>query len=347
MTKPLPEGEGENWKPAAFARDIDAGSTLQVLLVSAVASVLVTRFYLSLTGYPRIGGNGPLHVAHLLWGGLLMLVAVIILAATIGKRARRLAAVAGGVGFGLFVDELGKFITADNDYFFQPAIALIYVVFVLLFLAFRAIERESLSEHERLVNAAETLTEIVLSGATNTELARARLLVERCGVQGPLADGLREAIESATRVPERRSPISAAAAWAWRTYDRLLDWPWFHRAIWVVFVAQAVLGLIATAAIGWATLTDRGPPTVQGTLLTSVVSLVLVLIGVARLPTSRLDAYRWFERSVLISVFFTQVIMFWQDQLTAVGGLFWDLALLAVLRFLIRQERARIVTQRS
>jgi hypothetical protein len=346
LIQPLPEGEGENWKPAAFARDVDAGSTLQLLLVSAIAAVLVTRLYLSLTGYPRMGGSGPLHIAHLLWGGLLMLVSVSILVATIGKRARRLAAVMGGVGFGLFVDELGKFITSDNDYFFQPAIALIYVVFILLFLLFRAIERESLSEHERLVNAAETLTEIVLSGATRTELARARLLVERCGVQGPLADGLREAIESATRVPERTSPISAAAAWAWRTYDRLLEWPWFHRAIWVVFVAQAVFGLIATVAVGWATLNDRTPPGVQGTLLTSALSLVLVLVGVARLPTSRLDAYRWFERSVLISVFFTQVVMFWQDQLTAVGGLFWDLALLAVLRFLIRQERARIVTQR-
>jgi len=47
---------------------------------------------------------------------------------------------------------------------------------------------------------------------------------------------------------------------------------------------------------------------------------------------------------VLISVFFTQVIVFWQDQLAALGGLVWDLALLTTLRFLIRQEEARIVT---
>jgi hypothetical protein len=315
-----------------------------VLLVSSVTSVLVTRLYLSMTGYPRIGG-GPLHIAHLLWGGLLMLISLVILLAFFGKRAKRLAAIVGGLGFGLFIDEIGKFVTTDNDYFFQPSIALIYVVFVVLFLGFRAIERDSLSPHELLVNAADLLREIVLSGATRTGLARAHLLLDNCGVEGPLADGLREAITSATRVPERSSPLSTVANFAWHTYDRLLDWPWFHRAIWVVFVAQAIGGLATTAALGLATFSERALPAIQTTLLTSTISLGLVLLGVARLPRSRLDAYRWFERSVLISVLFTQVIVFWQDQLTGLGGLIWDLVLLAVLRFLIRQEAAREMGQ--
>ena len=68
-----------------------------------------------------------------------------------------------------------------------------------------------------------------------------------------------------------------------------------------------------------------------------------VLIGVVRLPRSRLDAYRWFERGVLVSIFLTQVIIFWQAQLPALGGLVWDLFLLTVLRFLAKQEEARVV----
>jgi hypothetical protein len=329
---------------SAFARNADAGTNLQLLLVSAITAVLVTRLYLTLTGYPRIG-SGPLHIAHLLWGGLLMLVAVVIALVVLGKRGKRLAAIVGGLGLGLFVDEIGKFVTADNNYFFQPAIALIYVLFVVLFLVFRAIERQSLSEHELLVNAADMLSEIVLAGATRAELARAHLLLDRCGVEGPLAEGLRQAIANATHLPEHRSRLTTAAAWAWRTYDALLEWPWFQRAIWLVFVGQAVFGLIATAVYVWATIEGVSP--ISGAqLLTSSISLVLVLIGVERLPRSRLDAYRWFERSVLVSISFTQVIMFWQDQLTALGGLFWDLVLLEVLRYLMKQETARIVTER-
>jgi len=315
------------------------------LLVSAVVAVLLTRLYLELTGFPRIGGGG-LHIAHLLWGGLLMLSALVLLLSVLGKRTKRWAAVLGGLGFGLFVDELGKFVTDDNNYFFQPAIALIYVLFVVLFLAFKAIERRSLTPEELLVNAADMLREVILGGATRAEVVRARRLLDRSGFEGPLAEGLRDAIDSASRAPERVSPIAAAARFAWRTYDKLVEWPWFHRAIWIIFVAQAVLGLIAAVALGLATMRTGTPPLQLGTLAASSISLALVLIGVMRLPTSRLDAYRWFERGVLVSILITQVLVFWQDQLAALGGLLWDLALLTALRFLLKQEEARTALKR-
>src|SRR6185503_20062274 len=93
-----------------LARDIDANAYLETLLVAAVTSVLLTRLYLHMSGYPQLG-SGPLHLAHLLWGGLLMLVALVLLLASLGKRLKHVAAAVGGLGFGLFVDEIGKFVT--------------------------------------------------------------------------------------------------------------------------------------------------------------------------------------------------------------------------------------------
>ena len=47
---------------------------LTVLVVAFVVTVTVTRIFLAATGYPRIGG-ATFHLAHALWGGLLLTVA--------------------------------------------------------------------------------------------------------------------------------------------------------------------------------------------------------------------------------------------------------------------------------
>ena len=53
----------------------------------------------------------------MLWGGALMLVALVLLLAFLDRTVQHVAAVIAGLGFGTFVDEIGKFLTADNDYF--------------------------------------------------------------------------------------------------------------------------------------------------------------------------------------------------------------------------------------
>ena len=55
-----------------------------------------------------------------------MVVALVILLGLVSPAARQVAAVVGGVGLGLFIDELGEFVTADNNYFFKPTAAIIY-----------------------------------------------------------------------------------------------------------------------------------------------------------------------------------------------------------------------------
>ncbi len=140
-------------------RDVEIGSLQDGFLISAVATILVIRLQLWLTQYPQLGG-GKLHIAHLLWGGLLMLIAIGLALSYVGRSLRMPAAILGGVGFGFFIDELGKFITSDNDYFFQPSAAIIYLIFVLLYLLTSWMQRRrGFSSGEYLANAADLLTE--------------------------------------------------------------------------------------------------------------------------------------------------------------------------------------------
>lgn len=124
-----------------FYQNIRARDQLELFLLGAVSSLLLVRFYLHITGYPQIGSGG-LHIAHMLWGGALMLVALVIALSFLGARAQRLTAFIGGIGFGVFIDELGKFITRDNNYFYQPTIGLIYAIFICLYLAFNFLSRK-------------------------------------------------------------------------------------------------------------------------------------------------------------------------------------------------------------
>ena len=75
-------------KPQALI-SADAGERLELMLVSAIATVLVIRTFLAVTGYPQIGGDG-VHIAHLLWGGLGLAAALIIMRGIVSGCARGL-----------------------------------------------------------------------------------------------------------------------------------------------------------------------------------------------------------------------------------------------------------------
>jgi hypothetical protein len=114
-------------------------------LVAFAVTVIFTRIFLQLTGFPQVG-NSVLHIAHALWGGLLLFIAVLLPLALANRWAIQGSAILGGIGIGLFIDEVGKFITQTNDYFFPPALSLIYGFFlltVLVFLYFRGPRRDN------------------------------------------------------------------------------------------------------------------------------------------------------------------------------------------------------------
>jgi hypothetical protein len=115
-------------------RSVAIGDLHEIFLVSSIGMILVIRLQLWATNYPKLG-SGRLHFAHLLWGGLLMLVAIGILLSFVDRRLRVPTAVVAGAGFGFFIDEVGKFVTSNNDYFFKPTGAIIYLTFIVVYFA--------------------------------------------------------------------------------------------------------------------------------------------------------------------------------------------------------------------
>jgi len=188
----------------------------ETLLMTGVATILVIRTQLWLTNYPQLGGRG-LHIAHLLWGGLFMLVAIGLLLTYLGRRVRRVAAVVGGVGFGFFIDELGKFITEDNNYFYRPAAALIYLIFIGLFLITRSMQRrERLGPRDDLANAVDLLGDAARDDLDRDGRREALALLRRADPADPLVAPLRSVFEGLAARPVATPGAGARAVAATR-----------------------------------------------------------------------------------------------------------------------------------
>lgn len=134
---------------------------LRVTLLAFAATVVLTRLFLMVTGYPKLGG-GNLHIAHMLWGGLLLFAAS-LLPLILGNRwVYHLSAVLSGIGVGLFIDEVGKFITLSNDYFYPAAAPIIYAFFLLTVLLYLRVRRvEPRDPRAELYRAFDDFSEVL------------------------------------------------------------------------------------------------------------------------------------------------------------------------------------------
>ncbi len=376
-----------------FVRSLDAGSLLEDFFVSAVAAVLAIRLYLMMTGYGQLA-FGPLHIAHLTWGGLFMLAALLILFGTLNRRAQTVAAIVGGVGFGAFIDELGKFITKDNDYFFEPAIALIYVIFVVIFLIIHTIgRRRPLSPEQSLANAFDIALQGSLAGLDSNTRDQALELLANCP-PGSVRENLAQIIRSTRETDHSRWRLMAEMHEVVdKLYNRASTEWWFSGlivilfaftsvtslyavvgvvewslglALWVVTGIALLVGLvwsrrarikylnvalsvgmvIVSILISWGVLANLKDVPLSfldyAQFIFPGVSGVLIILGLLTLAHSRLQGYLLFRLSILVSIFFTQVFAFYEQQLLALVGLFMNGLILLALRYLIAHEQGKL-----
>ncbi len=324
-----------------FVRDEQIGHLLETFLLSAVSSILIIRFFLSLTGYPQLGGNG-LHIAHVLWGGFFMAVGLLIALSFLNKEAKQVAAVVGGIGFGTFIDELGKFITADNNYFYRPTVAIIYVVFIILFLLYRTVEKyRKLTDKEYEVNALELLKEVIAHDFDEKEKRKIIQFLEKSDSEEDFIKELKKLVSKVETIPQNERPLSTRLKkFIRKIYLSVIDKKWFDWSFVGFFIVNSLINLWVT--FYYIPQISNQPFSEKGELVFSLVSGVLVLIGVVQLSTSRLKAYYMFKRSILVSIFLTQFFIFFEDQLSALVGLVFSLLILGIVQYMIEEERLNI-----
>jgi len=323
------------------ARNIQTRALLDTFFVCSIATILIIRLQLWATNYPKLGG-GKLHIAHLLWGGLAMLVAIVALLTFLGQARRHTAAILGGIGFGFFIDEIGKFVTSDNDYFFKPAAGIIYIVFIVMFLAFRELGwRYRWTPQDCVANAMQILSEAGYRQLHDRDFTLVRELLGRCDVNDPLVRPLSELLERLKSAPAPPPGRSARLMRRLReSYLAAAETPGFATGLLAVFILVSAGTLVQVTLDGVGIYEGSQPLRVisVAAMVFSVVASAFMLVGVYMLRSSRLEAYRWLDRGLLVQVFFTEVFAFLEDQFAAVFGLLFYMALLLALRTMMHVE---------
>jgi hypothetical protein len=336
-----------------FLRNVRARDHLEIFLVSAISSLLLLRFYLHVAGYPQLG-SGDFHIAHMLYGGVLMLTGLTITLAFIGARAQRVTAVLGGIGFGVFIDELGKFITKDNDYFFHPTIGLIYAIFIGLYLGFNFLSRtQRLSSREYQLNALSQLEEAIIHDMDPFEKKRVATLLERADQRSPFTKILQTFLSEVETVPGdpprflkaflRKVSLQYARFWQARSSNGVV------RAFFILEAGLFLLAVIASLYNNFDQILDivAGHAPVYssqlliGQLISAGIATGFAIAGVVLLPQSRSRAFEQFRRATLINLFLTEFFIFSRIQFGAMPGFLFNLALLGLINYAIYQEKAR------
>ncbi len=227
-----------------FARSIYGETLVEDSLIAAVASILVIRLFLSFTGYPQLGGE-TLHIAHMLWGGLFMFISVFLLLGFLSRGVREFAAIIGGIGFGIFIDELGKFITRDNDYFFKPAIALIYIIFILIFLSIRLILRlRILCPEECIANALEIVQQASVTGLTPGDRETAIRMLDLSSADEDMKERIRSLIDRLETAPlEEVRFLIRLREHVSKIYRTTVDDGWFTVAVAGFFAVMLAVNI--------------------------------------------------------------------------------------------------------
>ena len=179
-----------------------------------------------------------------------MLAALLLLIVYLDRPIQHLAVIVAGLGFGTFIDEIGKFVTSDTDYFFRPAVALIYVVFVVLFLVGRALAGETrLTEREALANALDLLEGRLDPRSKQTTERGSRGCSTGPGPEPGLVPAIRDYIRGLPARPDHEAWWELIPRWFAGRYRRIAADPRFSHVLTAAVILYAVAVVIGSVVV--------------------------------------------------------------------------------------------------
>lgn len=336
-------------KDLQFVRNMYSGDLLEAFLIAAISSLLGVRFLISITGYPQIGGAN-FHIAHMLWGGFIMLAALTLLLAFLGNRILWTGAILGGIGFGIFLDELGKFITSDNNYLFQPTVALIYIIFLLLFFVFRYIdEHKKFTQKEHLMNALRILEEAVLHDMDKTEKRQFASLLRKADPNDEVTIQLKKLLDELDILPTETSRARKLYRKISHYYRSIISSSLFPKGVIIFFIGKILADIISVSIFLFTYFSNPAglflsTPTpliivTWGQVISTAVATIFIIMGGISLKFSRDQAYFFFKQSLITTIFLTQFFLFYKEQFHALTGLVFNIILLIGLEYMMTEEK--------
>lgn len=328
-----------------ISRNFVGSSHSESFIFIAIATILITRLYLKLTGYPQVGG-GNLHIAHTLYGEALMMLALLVGWLLLGGGARNLAVVLGGVGFGLVLDEVGKFVTKDNDYFYGPAAEIMYVLVVIVLVGTRMLRAVyPLSAQECLASASVIAADGVARGLGDHGRELGLTLVERArraGADPEEVEHVRALLVSAPTVSDH---LHTLQRWILRLIPPFLKSPhWVPLLGWLIVIVAAASLFLHTLGVALGGYFYRDT-LVKFQFAGMSVSTAILLVGavltlamalpatIALRRTDRIWPLRWLRDAALLFTLLSALVHFATEGFGALINLSIGLFAMAMLTY--------------
>ncbi len=317
-----------------------AGAYILTFLIAFSVTVIVTRVFLQLTGFPQIG-NSVLHIAHALWGGVFLVVAVLLPLIYLNPWALHWSALMGGLGVGLFIDEVGKFITQANDYFFPPALPLVYGFFLLCVLVYIVIARApSMGSRSAMYQALDGLMGIVEGDLDEAEVMQIRnqLAIARQSDQTEIA-ALANVLN--TYLVEDQDPLNTSGSDFWTRIRASID-SWAkrigrraHRSIilgLIILWVLLIIGFLGIISQGGATIDSQvlrwRSPIMGIQIVVGTILLVALLFWAVKNERVALNLALG---GFLVSLVALQTVYFYISQFSAITATLLQFIFLQVL----------------